>query len=58
MIVEFPREGEIHLGETGIVKMSSLSQVGRRVEICGGRPRSMSRCTRKTTNRENGIIHA
>lgn len=46
MIGEFPREGDIYLGEAGIVKLSNLSQVCRRVEICLARPRSVTRWTR------------
>ena len=47
MIGEFPQEGDIYLGETGIVKLSNLSQVCRRVEICLARSRSMTRWTRR-----------
>ncbi len=46
MIVEFQREGDIRLGETGIVMMSNMSQVDRRVEICGSRTRRVTRWTR------------
>lgn len=46
MIGEFPREGDIYLGEAGIVKLSNLSQVCRRVEIYLARPRRVTRWTR------------
>lgn len=60
MIGEFPREGDIYLGEAGIVKLSNLSQVCRRVEICLARPRKYDKMDKeqKTTSRENGIICA